>query len=75
MRLITLSDLFDIKVENLLHVHGDAGEDGVAAPVVTYMGHHNGPHSRRCYDGAQWGSGALSHTHQAHSSPPARNYG
>ena len=40
------SNLFDIKLQHFLHVHGYTGEDGVGTPVVTGMGHHYGPHSR-----------------------------
>ena len=35
---------FDIKLEHLLHVGRDVGQQGVCAPVGTHVTHYNGPY-------------------------------
>ena len=38
---------FDVEIKHLLHIGGHAGEHGVAAPVITGVGHHDRPHGWR----------------------------
>ena len=57
-----MTDLFDIKVKDLPHVHRDTGEDGVGAPVVTGVCYHNGPYCRGRENTSPGGAGVLWNT-------------
>ena len=56
---------FDVKLEDLLHVGGNIGEEGVRSPVGACMGHDNCPHSSRGQDLSPRGPQLLQHKHNS----------